>query len=316
MPWNPKSAKGNWISYSEARTLGHCEEQWRLQYREHEDREPSDKMLLGTLLHVGAAAFWQDVCVDAAVDRELYGGEDFVGREVPDWVGADADWLMDRYMLWYADMRSDVKAAHSELELTATLPGTKVKVMGHVDEMWEVDGKLWLVERKSYGSRDRLDLLPVDPQISAYCWLARENGLDVYGVVFDGIYTYHWKPEKPTQKQMIEDADGEPWLTDERYQDMPAGKAKQAWARDAVEAHPGVDRPLSESFDLVYLDRTPEQMDEGANWLKAAVSRRNALRRGATPMRNVGPLCKGCRAKDRCFAGLAFPRGDIELDLS
>lgn len=311
MPWNPKSSRGNWISFSEASTLAKCEFLWDLQYRQHIDREPGQKMMLGTLVHAGVAAFWaqrwspqianvEDAVYEAAADVEMEGLE----KETLE----QAHWLMRRYERHYTPELADVKVLATELELTATLPGSRTKVMGHIDELWEVNGRIWLVERKTYGSRDRLDLIPVDPQITSYAWLARENDIDVYGIVFDGAYTYRWKPDKPTQKQVVDEAVGTPWLTDDDFQFENASKAKQLWARREVDRHPGVERPDSESFDRIWLDRTTAQLEAATDWLKATVSRRLALRRGAVPVRNIGPLCKGCRGKTTCFDGLAFPQ--------
>lgn len=312
MPWNSKSAKGNRISFSEANALSQCEERWSLQYRHHEDRQPGDGMLKGTLLHTGADAFWDGEDWETAVAEQWHADDEFAvaDSEILD----DAQWLLDRYTRYYADMRDDVEVYAKELELTAKLPGTKVTLMGHIDHVWRVGGHLYVVERKSYGRRDRLDLLPVDPQISSYVWLARQNGLDVAGVLYDGIYTHRWTPTKPTQKYLIDGERGrnaEPWK-DFQHEAGPYF-TPQEWARMMVEQHPGIERELSASFDYIPLDRTDEQCElaiEG--WLKPALSRRTALRRGATPVRNIGMACKWCPAKPRCWEALAFG-GDIPV---
>lgn len=261
MPWNPKSAKGNRISFSEATCLAKCEYLWDLQYRNHTDRQPSQKMMLGTLFGIGAATFWLGESWREAVQEATHDEE--LEPILTDDTYFDAVWLLERYERHYARMRPQVKVVGTELELEARVPYTAIKVMGHLDELWEIDGELWLVERKTYGSRDRLDLVTVEPQESLYAWLARQCGYDIRGVIFDGAYTYRWK-------------------------------------RD--------DRADSESFDMIWMDRTPAQCDAALDWLRATISRRTALRRGAKPMRNIGPLCKGCAGKERCFEALAFPQ--------
>ncbi len=231
MTWNTKSRKGKNTSFTELSTLAGCEQRWWYRFMEHADNDPSRAMMLGTLVHEGAAA--------------LYAGEKDWGRigAVAQGMGLATDgsdetvdkaaWLLERYFAYYGADRSIVKVLGQELELKAKLPGTDVTVWGHLDEVWQVDGKVWVVERKTYGRRDRLDLLDIDPQITLYSWLARENGLDVFGTIFDGIYTYQWKGERALSESF-----------DRLYLDRTETQIEHAleWARRILSRRTAVKR--------------------------------------------------------------------------
>lgn len=163
-------------SYSELSTLAGCEQRWWYRYVEDREDQPSDAMKLGTSMHEFADAFW---CWDPLV------------------IPPEAEWLAERYMQHYADQRNSVKVIESEMNLEWPLGATKL--VGHIDGLYKIDGKQWLVERKTMRDWRRLDSLDVDLQVSLYCWLARKNGIEFEGVVYDAIRTYAWKrDEHPT----------------------------------------------------------------------------------------------------------------------
>lgn len=317
MPWNPKSAKGNRISFSEASALAKCEEAWNQQYRHGVQTETAGAMLKGTLIGTGANAFWRREDWRAAMGEQWANDPEFANLASDDPVVDDATWLMDRYARWYADMLDEVEIVHTELELSARVPGTRTTVMGHLDEVWRWRDRLYMVERKTYGRRDRLEILHVDPQLGTYPWLCRENGIDLYGVLFDGIYTQRWALEKPTQKALIEEQ--EEFVAADVIS-MPAweahGLSKRDWAKAQVDAHPGLERHLAESFDLTPIVRTDEQMERNLElWLKPAISRRTALRRGAVPVRNLNSMsCRFCSVREKCWDELAFGRSEFQVD--
>ena len=156
---------------------------------------------------------------------------------------------------------------------------------------------------------------------------------ELYGVLFDFAYTYRWKLQKPTQKELIEaemeqvaksDFPGYrapwnemPWLGE----DPAESKRKTAWARQAVANHPGIEAHAdSESFEQQWLDRTSAQVDAGLQWAQNILERRYALTQSLPErpptVRNIGPSCKFCDHKANCYGEMAFPQDDIVLDLS
>lgn len=300
------------ISFSEANTLANCEWKWDYVYRQGHDGDVSFAMLKGTAAHELAAKWWESGDVSSALSPETVdeivrcqGG---MGVEaVLDW----ADWMMRRYAEYHEDLRNSMDVVEHELTLTAILPGTKIPVVGRIDGVYanKTTGELYAVERKTYGRRDRLDYLTVDPQVSLYYWVLQQNGYDITGVMYDGIYTYRWKPEKPTQKQLIEDAkNGTLVDVDSPAADAPK-KVWTEWAREQVERHPGAERPVADSFDVIWLDRTEGQVEQALLDLKGVVNRRAALRRkGARPIRNIGQQCNWCSARSACHEALAFPQ--------
>lgn len=59
-------------------------------------------------------------------------------------------------------------------------------------------GRLLVLERKTYGSRPRLETLQNNNQFLRYIWGCRRAGFDVVGTAYDGA----WKRQGPTRKGM------------------------------------------------------------------------------------------------------------------
>jgi hypothetical protein len=284
---------------------------WHLRYQEGLRGEPSDSLRLGRLIDATAAAFWRrddwrSVLAEQIVEQ---GFADFVPEldfldEVPELeVPARAYWLMQRYERHYGPMLAQVEVLGEQVDLTAPIPGTSQKHQAIIDHIWRVEGDVWVVERKTYGRADRTALVEVDPQLTNNLWVARANGYDAVGIIWDGIYTYRWRPEKPTQKQVVQD-----YIDQHGEPPAPTAKGVAEWAREAVERHSGIERPDSDSFEMLFLDRHDAHIQAAHRELQALVSRRTALRRGAQPTRNIGPLCKACEQRETCFERLAFPQ--------
>lgn len=303
------SKPDHWTSHTELSTLAKCEMQWKLRYIDGLKGDSSDAMRLGSLTHLGAAASnlgadWRLAIAEAIAEEDA-------DPSLVDLEAFDADtpestalWLLERYRRHYGDQGVTVVA--TELELTATIPGTDSVHMAIIDEVWEVLGDLWVVERKTYGRGARLHYVEVDPQLTLNLWVARENGIPAVGIVFDGIYTYRWSPEKPTQKALIEEAEaaGRSW---------PTKKAATEWAREQVAKHPGIERPDSDSFMRLWLDRNDEHIEAALADVAGSVERREQLRSGSRPVRNIGTDCQWCSQRTACWEMLAFPQ-EVVLD--
>jgi hypothetical protein len=308
------SKPDNWTSHTELSLLARCEMAWKLRYVDGIRGEASDAMRLGTLVHIAAGAInrggdWRRALAEKIAEDgadanlvDVDSLDEIEGAEVP----AKAAWLAKRYEEHYAEERSTIEVVHTELDLTADLPDTGQVHQAIIDEVWrDAAGDLWVVERKTYGRGDRITYVEVDPQLTNNLWVARANGIDAVGIVWDGIYTYRWKPEKPTQKALIE-AGGWP-------DELTTKAAIQAWAKAEVAKHPGIERPPSESFTRFWLDRTDEHLAAAQQDIGASVRRRAELRAGEQPVRNIGSDCDWCSQRTVCWEMLAFPQS-FELD--
>lgn len=299
-------------SFSEISRLAQCEQSWWYRYEQHQKDAPGLGAQLGRLIGTGTRAWWDSSGPDPMMSAVSAMGDEFAqlnGRraELVDIMSdpySKALWLMGRYDRHYASRRDEIEVVGSEVNLKAVLPGTNVEVTAYFDHLWRIENRLLLVERKTMKDWSRLDLLLVDPQITLYDWIAKENGLDIWGIAYDAIRTYRWKLEKPTQKVLIEEAAAR------------GVKLTRDQARAAVEADPGRDRPDHESFDMLWLDRTTEQHKGALDWATRAMTRRLQLQVGRenpvifgdwAPIRNIGPLCKACSYQPQCFEEMAFP---------
>lgn len=241
-------------SYSELSALAQCEWKWHWLYGLGNDGPSTQPMVLGTIMHRAIADWHGYRPWDVSLADAFAGVENDVSQETRD----TAVWLMQRYDEHYYDSLSHITVKDHEIELRSWVWPDKAYLLGYLDGLYEIDGKTYIVERKTYKTRRRLDLLGVDPQLQLYVWLARQNGLDVDGVMWDGICTYRWKGETEPAR----------------------------------------------SFDRLILHPTQEQLDAALAWAVAGLRRRKLLRGNANPIRNIGPSCLGCPAREDCYAGM------------
>lgn len=273
------------VSYSELATLAICEMKWAYRYRDRTESEPTLAMRKGTAVHELAGTWWTGD--DEALRGRLLEVEQSLDPET--W--ADTQWLFDRYTRHYGRARNGgaIRVIDTEHKLLRPIPGTDVQMVTYVDAIVKTTTGLWVVERKTMKDWQRLELLEVDPQITIELWQARTAGWPVQGVMYDAIRTYRWKPEKPTQKYLME-TEG---LTREQ-------------AKEQIELHPGIERPDAESFQLLYPDRSSDEVDEALADIRSAVRRRAVLGAGERPIRNLGQACNTCPFKAQCWDEAAF----------
>lgn len=337
MPRPRRSFSPDVISYSELDTLTTCEERWNRRFPEGDDAGSAIQLQRGTALHEISGTFWETGEVRTAAE---------VARtEELDIVLADDEeldrinWLGQRYAAFYSSWREDVKVVGTELEVEFDFPYFPIRFHCTIDQVWELHGDIVVREAKSMADWRRLELVEVTPQEGLYFYAAQQAGLEPSRIFFDAIKTYRWKPTKPTQKAMIEAEEarsaqaaqdlgdaGFAWNTDRWIAACPAddvkteSKRKRAWARDQVERHPGVDRPVDDSFEYRWLHRTPAQVDGALRWARGAIARRNDLLfpgdEWTTPLRNIGNECHGCAFADDCWEALSFPALADIIDIS
>lgn len=291
----------NRSSYSELNTVASCERRWAYKYLWRTEFEQPKSWARGTNIHEVVGEWWDHPELSMAqILGELPHSEDPEELDL-------LVWLALRYEQFHSDDRAgSVRVVGRELKFEQKLPGTEVTIVSYIDQLDSVDGKLVPVERKSMANWEILDEITlVGAQPSIYLWQLR-RWVDVEMMKVDAIRTYRWKPERPTQKELLPaiEAEHPDWTK----------KAMGEEAKRQVEAHPGVERPVEESFRVEWLDRTDRQIEETHEDMRAALQRRMQLAAGAPPTRNIGPMCKRCPFKGRCWDELAFgEEEEIEL---
>jgi PD-(D/E)XK nuclease superfamily len=322
------------INYSEFATLARCETQWGYAYLLNQE-EPGEKagMHRGTLLHVGADRWLRGLGAtlpEEWTDDINTGGKPGVERTLrldsfDPLLVEQARWLLSRYEAHYGSVPPanwEIVSSEEWLTCEVTAPGGTFRIVGRTDGLIRVfpnkakrgKGKLWLREVKSAANiKQRLLTVDVEPQPTIYYALVEANyGERPQGILFDGINTYQWKPERPTQSALIEEASKTALFLHE----YPTGKLQREWAKAQVEQHPGVERPAADSFQRAWPDRTPEQIDIGMQYLRSAIEHREQLRHGGldVTLPNVGQSCNSCGFKPRCWARLLGEDEDIEVE--
>lgn len=305
------------INYSEFQTLATCERKWWYAYADHATEEKTFVGLqLGTLCHLwygqwllGNGATLPEVWTDdmASGGKRSAEQHEYALADFPTELVERAQWLAARFEEHYGSQPPSSWTVIS-VEEWMTRPLGEHELVGRCDGLVEIDGQLWLIELKSYSSRPGpLAYAQVSPQLGVYGLLAEETyGKRPFGIIYQGIYTYQWKPTAPTQQAVL---DALPRTSPV----LALSKTQQRdWAREAVAKHPGTQRPAAESFDQIEVDLGPEHYFTALSAITAAIERREALlpwnEKSTVP--NVGQGCKGCGFRQRCWSEM----GGVEED--
>jgi hypothetical protein len=202
------------INYSEFNTLTDCEKRWYLGFVDNEEDDSSKRGLhLGTLCHLwhGRWLMGSGATLPSSWTDDINtGGKPGEERtlKLTDFDPAlveRAQWLAARFVEHYGpEPPSSWTVISAEEWMTREF--TWGTLVGRTDGFVEIDGRLWLIEVKSYGSRPGpLAYAHVSPQLGCYSLLAEAHyGQRPWGILYQGMYTYQWKPTKPTQKSVLE----------------------------------------------------------------------------------------------------------------
>lgn len=198
------------VSASAISSFMSCQREYAFKYVDRV--EPSHKphyLYRGTAIHECIQAFWARQSYIPALEKFRaeaearlpdFEYEDFENKEFP-----FVSNLVRRYVEHYKEPPAGVTVIATEFELSAKL-GKDTRLIGYVDLLVSWLDKLWAVEIKTSKSLPRrMGYLEVDPQETCYVWALRKHGIDVAGVLFDGINTYEYaKPDLvPAEKLFI-----------------------------------------------------------------------------------------------------------------
>lgn len=187
------------IDFSSLSSLASCQWRWYFRYVLGGPDRPGTAAMLGTLLGDLTAIFWDGGdwrAYHRQVEREWMlanpTGDADVFASVPEWIDK-AGWLLERYEEMYGEERSSVKVLGTEVFFKLRLPGRYGYLVGAIDQLWEVDGRVWVREGKSFSDFSKLDQHERSHQTTFYLWAAKQLGYEPWGILLDGIRTYRWK---------------------------------------------------------------------------------------------------------------------------
>ncbi len=108
--------------------------------------------------------------------------------------------LVERYVTDYAPTANigwDFHSTERYLKIPLVTPGgNEYNLEGYIDGLVNLNGKTWLLERKTYGGSQwawKPTQILMDSQTPLYCAALRSQGVEVYGIIFDLINTYEYK---------------------------------------------------------------------------------------------------------------------------
>jgi len=182
------------IDFSSLSNLAGCQWRWFARYVRGLPEKPSPALRLGTLMHELCAQWWEglDWRLHMTEVVRAWEKENPDAEFSPEWMGK-AIWLMERYEDFYGPERDTVKVIATELYFKVRLPHRYGYLVGQIDNLWEIDGRLWVVERKTGADFSRLDQHERSHQTTFYYWAARQLGYEPWGIMIDFLRTYRWK---------------------------------------------------------------------------------------------------------------------------
>jgi PD-(D/E)XK nuclease superfamily protein len=203
----PTSGRWPHISHSSLSMLTACERQWAFKYRDKLEAPPTSAMRKGSIFHRLWGAYWgaaPQINPEWAWQEETREiGAEWLA-EHPDATGwptelDDMIWLFSRYVEHYGGTAEGWAVEGIEVPFRVKLPGKYGWLVGYYDMLLrDPEGRLWIVELKTMGDFERLESYCWDPQLSIYYWVAREQGLNPWGLLLDAARTYRWKADRPT----------------------------------------------------------------------------------------------------------------------
>jgi PD-(D/E)XK nuclease superfamily protein len=269
------------IDYSSLSTLADCQWKWHNKYVLGNQYEPSTAMKLGSLLGECSQEFyagrpWEPPIIEALKE---WTDENPEAEFSPEWI-EKATWIMERYAAHYADDRKEVVQIGAEVPFRLRLPGRYGWLVGRIDEVWKIDRRTWIVERKSGADFRKIDsgLFQWDPQTSLYYWAARELGLEPWGICVDFLRTYRWKRDE--------------------HKHPPEDSFKREWYDRNSEHLAGAIAEAGKGLTLAKL----------------------IIGGAIQPLRNLGEHCSWCECRNACMTDLAFgdlvPPDEFEWEMS
>lgn len=184
------------IDFSSLQNLAGCQWRWYQRYVLGGPDRPGTAAQLGTYMGELTGMFWEGgdwrAYHAAAADQFRVVGEEGTEAFHPEWV-YKAYWLMERYEEYYGEERDSVKVLGTEVFFKLRLPGRYGYLCGAIDQLWEIDGRVWIRECKTMADWSKMDQHERSHQTTFYLWAGQQLGYEPWGILLDGIRTYRWK---------------------------------------------------------------------------------------------------------------------------
>jgi hypothetical protein len=191
------SARSQTIDFSSLNSLASCQWRWHARYVLGLPDRPGTAATLGTLMGDLTALFWEgnDWRPFLLETVRQWKADNPEAEFVPDWLDK-AYWLMERYETHYGAERDQVKVIGTEVFFRLRLPGRYGYLCGAIDQLQEIDGKVWVREGKTMSDWSKMDQHERSLQTTFYLWAAQQLGYEPWGILLDGIRTYRWKRDE------------------------------------------------------------------------------------------------------------------------
>jgi PD-(D/E)XK nuclease superfamily protein len=188
------------IDFSSLQSLASCQWRWHARYVLGLPDRPGTAAMLGTLMGDLTAIFWEGGDWRAYLEQAerewvlagATGGDEDAFATLPEWMGRAA-WLMARYEEHYGEELDSVKVLGTEMFFRLKLPHRYGYLVGKIDQLWEIDGRVWVRECKTMSDWSKMDQHERSHQTTFYMWAARQMGYEPWGILLDGIRTFQWK---------------------------------------------------------------------------------------------------------------------------
>ena len=176
-------------------TFKTCRRAWKYKCIEHlhKNQESQGALWIGRMLHFGLAAYYEQVKEDGKVPAPKDEYRDLLLSSADYWLSQkvtkavrDKMWpgevvtmnetveLVNDLLTGYLDkyyMQDKFEVVAVEEPIRVQIPGTEHFLVGTLDMVVRMKGKLWVLDHKGYKTFVEPKVLELDYQMSAYCYL-------------------------------------------------------------------------------------------------------------------------------------------------
>jgi hypothetical protein len=171
------------IHVTERQTFKACRRQWKYQYQEHlvPRREESGALWIGRGVHYALANYYvgkdPDTALQEWLDIKLAERYESTGGTPIDPKLEESITLMRDMVSRYPDFarqNDDWEVVAVEKPFSVKIPTTQGRLEGTLDLVVRRNGRLWVVDHKTFASFVSPDQLELDDQMTAYLWLVQQ----------------------------------------------------------------------------------------------------------------------------------------------
>lgn len=186
---NTPTEKSKIYRVTERQSFKECRRRWFYEYKKNitlKDKPPGAREL-GTAWHAAMETYYKTLLSNPQdAESEAWGTWVKESAELEEDQRDLGTGMLSHYFEHYLNDPLLGDPVLVEKRMYAKVPGTRnCFLTGKVDLIVRINGELWVVDHKSLRAFYPTATMEMKDQVTAYIWLARQNGYDVKGAIYN-----------------------------------------------------------------------------------------------------------------------------------